>query len=210
MLQRSARLQYALLALVTFFALTHFYFGAVRSLENLTHGEQRPRIPFYQGNLAHAVRLTTPEALEAGRRPGDTAVTTTLAMPEAQAAGLNVGDAVVAINHRPFTGGIVLLEELGKSRPGQPIFLTILRPDGSESTINFPLAPERPSVPPVWAWVIQSAFLFLPFFCLLLASTPCSLAPATSPLGSFWGFLPTCRRFSSRRTSSWDHSLQSR
>jgi hypothetical protein len=28
MLQRAARLQYALLALVTFFAFTHFYLGA--------------------------------------------------------------------------------------------------------------------------------------------------------------------------------------
>jgi sigma-B regulation protein RsbU (phosphoserine phosphatase) len=168
MLQRSARLQYAILALVGFFALTHFYLGAVRSFDNLAYGQQRARIPFFLGSLGHAVRLTTPEALEAGRRPGDTAVTITLAMPEAQAAGLRVGDAVVDVNHRPFTGWIVLLEELRKSRPGQPMSLTILRPDGSETNVSFPLAPERPSVAPVWAWVIQCTFLFLPFCCLLL------------------------------------------
>ena len=166
--QKSARLQYALLALVAFFALTHFYLGVVRSFDNLAHGQQRARTPFFQGSLGHAVRLTTPEAMEAGRRPGDTAVTITLAMPEAQAAGLRVGDAVVDVNRRPFTGGIVLLEELRNSSPGQPMSLTILRPDGSEATVSFQLAPQRPSVAPVWAWVIQCTFLFLPFSCLLL------------------------------------------
>jgi len=168
MLQRSARLQYALLALVAFFALTHFYLGALRSFDNLAHGERRAQIPFFQGTLSQAIRLTTPEALEAGRRPGDTAVTITLAMPEALAAGLRVGDAVVDVNNRPFTGGIVLLEELRKSRPGQPMSFTVLRPDGSETTTSFPLAPERSSAPPVWAWILQSTFLVLPLCCLLL------------------------------------------
>ena len=166
--QRAARLQYALLALVTFFALTHFYLGAANSLENLANGTLRARVPFFQGTIGHAVRLTTPEAMEAGRRPGDTAVTVTLAMPEAEAAGLSVGDAVVDVNHRPFTGGTVLLDELRRSRPGQLMSLTLLRPDSSEATISFPLAPERPSPPPIWAWVIQCAFIFLPFFCMLV------------------------------------------
>ena len=168
MLQRAARLQYALLALVTFFALTHFYLGAVNSIDNLAHGDRRARFPFYQGTLGHAVRLTTPEAVEAGRRPGDTAVTVTLAMPEAETAGLHVGDAVVGVNHRPFTGSDVLLDELRHSTPGQPMSLTILRPDESEATATFLLAPERPSVPPAWAWVIQCTFIFLPFICMLV------------------------------------------
>jgi sigma-B regulation protein RsbU (phosphoserine phosphatase) len=167
-MQRSARLQYALLALVAFFALTHFYLGAVNSLDNLAHGDRRARLPFYQGTLGHAVRLTTPEAVEAGRRPGDTAVTVTLTMPEAAAAGLHVGDAVVDVNRRPFTGSNVLLEELRHSKPGQPMSLTIVRPDDSEATASFPLAPERPSLPPVWAWVVQCTFIFLPFICMLV------------------------------------------
>jgi phosphoserine phosphatase RsbU/P len=168
MVQRAARLQYALLALVIFFALTHFYLGAANSFDNLANGTLRARFPFFLGTIGHAVRLTTPEAMEAGRRPGDTAVTVTLAMPEVQAAGLRIGDAVVDVNHRPFTGGVVLLNELRRSRPGQLMSLTILRPDNSQATISFPLAPQRPSDPPVWAWVIQSAFIFLPFFCMLV------------------------------------------
>ncbi len=166
--QRSARLQYALLALVTFFALTHFYVGAWSSLDNLARGNVRARFPFFLGSLGHAVRLTTPEAVQAGRRPGDTAITVTLAMPEAEAAGLHVGDAVLDINGRPFTGNNVLLDELLNTRAGQPMSLTILRPDGSEATIKFPLSPQRFFIPPIWAWIIQCTFLFLPFFCMLV------------------------------------------
>jgi phosphoserine phosphatase RsbU/P len=165
--QKSARLQYAVLALVTFFALAHFYLGVASNYDILAHGDLRARIPFFQGTLGHAVRLTTPEAVQAGRRPGDTAVTVTLAMPEAETAGLHPGDAVVDVNHRPFTGSSILTEELRHSRPGQPMSLTILRPDQSEAAISFPLAPQRPSVPPVWTWVISCALIFLPFFCLL-------------------------------------------
>jgi phosphoserine phosphatase RsbU/P len=166
--QRSARLQYALLALVTFFALTHFYVGATNSLDNLAHGNVRARFPFFLGSLGHAVRLTTPEAVQAGRRPGDTAITVTLAMPEAEAAGLHVGDAVLDINGRPFTGNNVLLDELLQSSAGQTMSLTILHPDGSEATIKFLLSPQRFFIPPIWAWVVQCTFVFLPFLCMLV------------------------------------------
>ncbi|HXC96977.1 MAG TPA: SpoIIE family protein phosphatase [Edaphobacter sp.] len=168
MLQRSARIQYALLALVAFFALTHSYMGVVDGFSNLAHGNLQARIPFFLGSLGHAVRLTTPEAVEAGRRPGDTAVTVTLAMPEAEQAGLHAGDAVLDINRRPFTGGMVLLEELRNSRPGRPMSLTILRADRSEATIAFPLAADRPTVPSIWAWVMSTVFLLLPIFCMFV------------------------------------------
>ena len=168
MLQRSARLQYALLALVAFFALTHFYLGVANSFDILANGHNRAWFPFFQGSISHAVRLTTPEAVGAGRQPGDTAMTVTLAMPEAQAAGLHVGDAVLDVNNRPFTGSDVLLDELRKSKPGQPMSLTILRPDESEATISFPLAPIRPLAPTAWTWVIGCTFLLLPFLCMLV------------------------------------------
>lgn len=168
MLQKSARLQYALLALVAIFAFAHVYVGAVKNFDNLAHGHQRARVPFYLGQLGHAVRLTMPEAIDAGRQPGDTAVTVTLARPEAKAAGLQYGDAVLAINGHPFYGGEVLLDELNASHPGAPMSLTILRPDESEAHITFILAPERPNPPPIWIWIVQNAFLVLPFLCLLI------------------------------------------
>jgi sigma-B regulation protein RsbU (phosphoserine phosphatase) len=166
--QRTARLQYGLLALIAILTLIHFYVGAVGNFENLAHGHQRARVPFFLGTLGHTVRLTTAEAIKAGRNPGDIVVTVTLSMPEAQAAGLQVGDAVLAINTRSFTGEEVLLEELLRSHPRQAMLLMILKPDKSESNIALILAPERPNPPPVWAWILQSTFLFLPFFCLLI------------------------------------------
>ena len=142
--------------------------GVANDLDILANGHLRARYPFFQGSLGHAVRLTTPEAVGAGRHSGDTAVTVTLAMPEALAGGLHVGDAVLDVNHRAFTGSEVLLEELRKSRPGQQMSLTILRPDESEATISFPLAPQSPSVSGAWAWIIRGTFVFLPFLCMLV------------------------------------------
>ncbi len=168
MLQRSARIQYVLLALVTVFALAHLYVGGVNKFNNLAHGDTRARYPFYMGTLGHAVRLTTPEAEAAGRRTGDTAVTVTLAMPEALAAGLHPGDAVLDVNGRPFTGIAVLVDEMQRSGAGQPMTLTVLRPDTSETSITFKLRPERPTRPSVWARILFSAFFFLPVFCVLV------------------------------------------
>lgn len=168
MLQKSARLQYALLAVVAAFAFAHFYLGTVKNFDNLAHGHQRARAPFFLGSLGHAVRLTTPEAIDAGRKPGDTALTVTHSNPEAKAAGLQNGDAVLAINGHPFFGGEVLLDELNASHPGGPMSLTILRPDESEAHITLILAPERSNPPPIWAWVLQWSFLVLPFLCLLI------------------------------------------
>jgi sigma-B regulation protein RsbU (phosphoserine phosphatase) len=165
--QKSARLQYALLALVSILALTHFYVGALTACDNLAHSASRVRFPFFLGSVGHAVRLTTPEAVEAGRRPGDTAVTVTLAMPESTKAGLKVGDAVLSVNHRPFSGTGILVDELRRSRPGQAMDLIILHPDQSESTIHLTLEPISISFP-VWVWVLQVCFLLIPLACLLI------------------------------------------
>jgi hypothetical protein len=62
MLQKSARLQYALLALVAVLALTHFYLGAVNNFQNLVHGTVRVRQPFFGGYLGNTLTLALPEA----------------------------------------------------------------------------------------------------------------------------------------------------
>ena len=100
MLQRSARLQYALLALVAFFALTHFYLGVANSFDILANGHNRAWFPFFQGSISHAVRLTTPEAVGAGRQHGDTAMTVTLAMPELSVTA----DAALKVALAPLDG----------------------------------------------------------------------------------------------------------
>jgi sigma-B regulation protein RsbU (phosphoserine phosphatase) len=168
MLQRSARFQYALLALVAIVALIHFYMGAAKSFENLAHGQERARVPFFIGSVGHVVRLTTPEAIDAGRRPADKAITVTFALPEAERAGLHVGDAVLSINGRPFTGTTVLIDEIQHRRPGETLSLITLRPDGSETRLALKLAPDRSMPTPLWAWVLQSCFMLIPFFGLLI------------------------------------------
>jgi sigma-B regulation protein RsbU (phosphoserine phosphatase) len=150
MLQRSARLQYALLTLVTVLALTHVYLGAVNNLGNLAHGQGRVSQPFYGRNLGN---------------------TLTLALPEAKAAGLNEGDTILTINGHPFTGGAVLLEQLRQSKPGQTLTVTFHPHDAPlqvpPSTAAIVLRPERTVPASLYAWVIKSIFFFLPFFCLL-------------------------------------------
>ena len=164
--QKSARLQYVLLAIVTLFALTHFYMGTVTAFDTLAHSDSRARYPFFLGSFGHPIKLTTAEAVEAHRQPGDTAITVTLAMPEAIQAGLHVGDAVLSVNQRPFTGNRILLDQLRHSRPGQLMALTILRPDQSEATIHLTLAREQ-GRPPIWVWILQFFFLLVPLVCLL-------------------------------------------
>src|SRR5258708_39418597 len=103
MLQKSARFQYALLALVAVLALTHVYLGAINVFQNLAHGHIRACQPFFGGFLGS---------------------TLTLALPEAKAAGLNAGDTVLSVNGRPFTGGAVLLEQIRQSKPNQILTVT--------------------------------------------------------------------------------------
>ena len=150
MLQRSARLQYALLALVAILALTHVYLGAVNNFQNLAHGHVRVRYPFFGGYLGN---------------------TLTLAQPEAKAAGLNAGDTVLTINGQPFTGSAVLLEQVRQSQPHQTLTVTFHPHDApspaTPSTAAIVLRPERNTPAPLYAWFIQGIFLFLPFFCLL-------------------------------------------
>jgi phosphoserine phosphatase RsbU/P len=148
--QRSPRLQYALLALVAVLALTHFYLGVTSGFENLLNGQNQARQPFYAGFLGN---------------------TLTLAMPEAKAAGLDAGDTILTINGHPFTGSAVLLEQIHNSKPGQTLAVTF-RPhnapaEAPPSTAAILLTPQRPKPAPLYAWVISSFFILLPFFCLL-------------------------------------------
>src|SRR5260370_17835983 len=117
MLQRSARLQYALLALVAVLALTHFYLGAANSFENLAHGDRRARFPFYPGTLGHAVRLTTPDAVEAGRKPCGTSAPVTPPTPRGQKEGRPAGAAGCCGNQRPFSGSKPLFAHLAPHHP---------------------------------------------------------------------------------------------
>ncbi len=170
MLQKRAALQYALLTLVALLALTHFYLGAVVNFQNLGQGTSRSRYPFYNGTGAHEFYLSDNQARAAGLRTGAAVPAITLVLPEAKQAGLHVNDAVIAINGRPFTGTFVLLDQLRHSRPGQFMVVTFLHSPAQAvpSLATVKLAAERSVTPPLWTSTLQCAFLFLPFFCLLI------------------------------------------
>src|SRR5215469_10326575 len=147
MLQRHARLQYALLALVAALALTHVYLGAVSNYQNLAYGHLRARLPFYDSYYGPFAAYTSPEGLAAGLRDGDT---------------------ILSINGRPYTGTNVLIEELRRSIPGQPLPVTYRRGSAPAATTNVILHAQRDVPAPLITWVIQGLFFLIARLCLLV------------------------------------------
>lgn len=146
MLQRSARLQYALLALVAIFALSHFYVGVRNNFRKLARGQTSARTPFYS-ELQPVI-----ETLQ----------------PEAAAVGIQRGDTVLTVDEKPFNGRTVLVEQVRSSRPGQPLSISWTHPgDPSIHRGTIQLAPERTAPAPVWLWCLQIVLLALPLLFLL-------------------------------------------
>src|SRR5580765_7721078 len=134
MLQRSARLQYLLLALVAFFAFTHLYLGVRHNVALQIHGRSLPRQPFF------------------GIFRGEIVST---ALEEAKAAGLKAGDKILSVNGLPYTSQAVLLEQLRSSRPGDTLKVTFSRPgEANPLFAMIRLVAVNPQRAPVWAWVV--------------------------------------------------------
>ncbi len=145
--QRSARIQYALLALVAALAFTHVYLGARNNYQSLAFGHLRARLPFYDSYYGPFVAQATPEGI---------------------ASGLHNGDAVLAVNGRPYIGGLVLLEEVRHSHPGQPLTITYRRGESPPATTTIILHAERDVPASLVAWVLHFAFPLVALLCLLV------------------------------------------
>jgi len=145
--QRSARIQYALLALVTVLSLTHVYLGARNNYQSLAYGHLRARLPFYDSYYGPFVAQATPEGI---------------------ASGLQNGDAVLAVNGRPYIGGHVLLEEVRHSHPGQPFTITYRHGESPPATATVILHAERDVPASLVAWVLHFAFPVVSLLCLLV------------------------------------------
>jgi sigma-B regulation protein RsbU (phosphoserine phosphatase) len=152
MLQRSARLQYLLLALVAFFALTHFILGTRQNFNTQKNGTSLVRSPFFNGFRNNTISTILPEATE---------------------AGLRVGDFIVSVNQRSYTGMNVLVEELRRSAPNQTMTFGYLRPDEylrldeiPPRTARVVLRPMHAEPTPIWAWVVWFVVTTVSFFCL--------------------------------------------
>lgn len=147
MLQRSARLQYVLLALVSFLALSHFYVGLSNNFRDIVRGQTSPRTPFATTDLTRVVSTMKPEAEEMGLRPGDT---------------------VLTVNGKPFTGRVVLIGQVRHSQIGQPLSITWTHPgDPATRSGAISLAPERTAPAPLYLWLLRGVLLFLPLLFLL-------------------------------------------
>ena len=146
--QRSARLQYFLLAIVAALALLHAYGGARMSFHFLAHGDSIARSPFESG-----LRLAT----------------TTNLHEEALAAGLKPFDTILTINGQPYTGLNVLLAQTRAFLPGDPMTVTYSRgAHGPIQSTTIRLAPVLPQKLSPLGIAARSTFALLPFVCLLI------------------------------------------
>jgi len=146
--QRSARLQYFLLAIVAALALVHAYGGAIFSFNLLMHADSIVRSPFESG-----LRLAT----------------TTNLQEEALAAGLQPFDTILTINGQPYTSRAMLLGQTRRSSPGDPMAVTYRRgPNGPVQSATIQLAPVHAQKLLPFEIAVRLTFAVLPFLCLLI------------------------------------------
>jgi len=146
--QRSARLQYLLLALVAAFALLHSYGAAIRNFKVWVRGESIVRAPFESG-----ARLAT----------------TTNLREEALAAGLQPFDTIITINGQPYTSRSMLLGQIRRASPGDSMTVTYRHgSDSASKSTTIRLAAVQPQKLSPFQISVNLVFAVLPFFCLLI------------------------------------------
>lgn len=146
MFQRSARLQYLLLAVVAFFSLTHLVLGVRENYDSQKNGQHEARVPFLGFSGPSLVML----------------------MPEARDAGLQPGDTVLAVKDRSYTDDGMLQREVGDSAPGGEMSVLFHhRGDATPRHAVIHLRAIHPGIQPMWSWVILSFFMIVSFFCLM-------------------------------------------
>lgn len=145
--QRPTRLLYLLLAIVAFFAFTHFFLGARHNYDSQKNGRFQARAPF-SGSYKGA--------------------TLTLLLPETREAGLIAGDRVLTVNGRPYLSGDVVEQEARRSEPGMPMVVTYRRNgDPAPRTASVTLRAVHPRNQPLWSWVVLTFLTVASFFCLV-------------------------------------------
>lgn len=136
-----------LLAIVAFFAFTHFILGARHNFDMQRNGRFEARVPF---------------------RGGYRGATLTVVLPEAREAGLLAGDTVLAVNGREYANAQIAQQEVRQSRPGMPLPVLYRRGTDPETHLaTITLRPIHSRVQPVWSWVVLSFLTTASFFCLL-------------------------------------------
>ncbi len=146
--QRSAHLQYFLLAAVAALALLHAYGGALINYDLLVRGETLARSPFNSGY---------PQENTAGNSD------------EVRAAGLERSDIIETINGQPYTGRKVVLDQIRHSDAGDSMVVTYRRsPAGPIQSATIRLAAVHPQKRSAFAIAAGLTFAVLPLLCLLI------------------------------------------
>jgi sigma-B regulation protein RsbU (phosphoserine phosphatase) len=111
---------------------------------------------------------------------------------KAREAGLRVGDTLVAINHQPYTGSLVLLRAMEEAVPGDTLAVTVRSPDANstERTILLPVTESRRFTDSKILTIFIN--VLMPTFCLVLGFWVVAVRPtdllAWLLLGVFLGF----------------------
>src|SRR5258708_5160963 len=129
------RLQYAILSAIFMVTLVQLASGAFQLWDDLAHGTERAAVPFsfgYQMQVISGVE-------EAGKR-----------------AGVKFGDTLLEFNGRPFTGTVVMEEEVRKAHPGDKIPAVIRKgKDGAVAHVTVTLDPLLDEPPSIVAWIAR-------------------------------------------------------
>jgi len=108
--------------------------------------------------------------------PGEGSAALRFVDSRASAAGLGRGDILVAINGRPFTGLVVLYEEITKARPGDRLAVTVRSPGAGspERTVELTVAQSSR-----WSGAqILLTLVLMPVFCLALGFWVVAVRPS--------------------------------
>jgi sigma-B regulation protein RsbU (phosphoserine phosphatase) len=150
--QKSARLQFALLALVVAGLLIFYGMGAAAVLQGMLHGTTTVASPFETNSPPNQLDTLTPAAW---------------------AAGLHPGDSVLSLNGLPFRSQFQLLSLLRAAHPGDTLQLTFRPPHSSSiRSASIRLAPIQTGPVSLLYRFTVDIFLHLvfPLGCILLGA----------------------------------------
>jgi sigma-B regulation protein RsbU (phosphoserine phosphatase) len=133
-------------------------------------------------------------------------------LPEADAAGVRTGDILLAVSGQPFRGIATLSQAVARSRPGETLTVTILRPNGQGEearTVSIQLAQWQQGAGRAGWLLVLVLDLLLPGMCLLLGIWVAAVRPTK---GLAWLLLVLMLSFtqllSPHWLSSWGSTLR--
>jgi phosphoserine phosphatase RsbU/P len=123
--------------------------------------------------------------------------------PEADAVQVHNGDKLLAVNGQPFRGIATLSRAIARSRPGETLTVTILRPNGQGEearTVSIRLAQWQQGAGRASGFLALVLDLLLPGMCLLLGIWVAAMRPTK---GLAWLLLVLMLSFTQLLSPHW-------